>query len=223
MPNWFPSLSTSHLSPFRGRANAGNHAHLSAACRFEVFSRPPRTDERTSRGMRRGRDLSPAGPGRQPAVSRAGARGNLPADAADAAGHPEPRPTGGRHDHLRPPSQPADRHLQGRGQRQRGLPPEPSRQVREPDGGVRRPGGHRPRPLRHLRPGRPQLRPALRAAPHQEAQVVQLRLQRPIGQLHGPPRGVARRRRQLPRPRDRHRSAHAPDLQRRCRPSGGRR
>jgi hypothetical protein len=45
------------------------------------------------------------------------------------------------------------------------------------------PGGDRPRPLRHLRHGRPQLRPALRAAPPAKAQVVQLRLQRPTGQL----------------------------------------
>ena len=39
-----------------------------------------------------------------------------------------------------------------------------------------------------------------------------LRVQRAIGQLPGPPRGVARRPRQLPRPRVGHRSADAPDL-----------
>ena len=121
------------------------------------------------------------------------------------------------------PSQPTHRHLQGRRQRQRGLPPEPPRQVREPDGRVRRPGGDRARPLRHLRPRRPQLRPALRAAPHQEAQVVQFRLQRPTGQLHGPLRGTARRRQQPSLARDRHGSHHAPDLRGPCRPIGGRR
>ena len=46
-----------------------------------------------------------------------------------------------------------------------------------------RPGGHRPCPLCHLRRRRPQLRPAVRAAACAETQVVQLRLQRPIGQL----------------------------------------
>ena len=173
--------------------------------------------------MWRRRDLPPARPRRQPAVSRTGARGNLPPDAADAAGHPKPRPIGLRHHHLLPPSQPADRHLQGRRQRQRGFSAEPPGQVRKPDGRVRRPGGDRARPLRHLRPGRPQLRPALRAAPHQEAQVVQLRLQRPTGQLHGPLRGTARRRQQPPLARDRHGSASCTRFARPCRPIGGRR
>ena len=48
-------------------------------------------------------------------------------------------------------------------------------------------------PLRHLRRRRPELRPALRAASRQEAQVVQLRLQRPVGQLPRAPRGFAGR------------------------------
>ena len=64
---------------------------------------------------------------------------------------------------------------------------------------VRRPGGHRPRPLRHLRQGRLQLRPAVRAAPPRKAQVVQLRLQRPTGQLCGAARQDAGRRRPPPR------------------------
>ena len=116
-------------------------------------------------------------------LSGAGPRRGLPADAADAAGHPEPRPARGRHDDLQSRPTATDRHPQGPGHRHRGVPAEPSREGRKPDAGVRGPGGHRPRPLRHLRRGRPQLRPALRAAPHQEAQVVQLRLQRPTGQL----------------------------------------
>ena len=69
------------------------------------------------------------------------------------------------------------------GARQRGLSPQPSRQVESLMREYRRPGGHRPRPLCHLRRRRPQLRPAVRAAPRPEAQVVQLRLQRPVGQL----------------------------------------
>ena len=43
--------------------------------------------------------------------------------------------------------------------------------------------------------------------PHQEAQVVQLRFQRPVGQLPGAARGAARRRQQLPGAGNRHRSA----------------
>ena len=60
------------------------------------------------------------------------------------------------------------------GERQRGVPAEPSRQGREHHGAVRRAGGDRPRSLRHVRPGRPQLCPAVRAASFAEAQMVQL-------------------------------------------------
>ena len=76
----------------------------------------------------------------------------------------------------------------------------------------RRPGGDRPRPLRHLRRRRSQLRPALRAAPHQEAQVVQLRLQRPVGELREAAQRASGRRQQPSGPRDRYRGLHAPDL-----------
>ena len=48
--------------------------------------------------MRRGRDLSPAGPRQKPAVPRARARRGLAADPAHAARHPESRPALGRHD-----------------------------------------------------------------------------------------------------------------------------
>ena len=49
--------------------------------------------------------------------------------------------------------------------------------------GMRRPGRHRPRPLRHLRRRRPQLRPAVRARARLQVEVVRLRLQRPARQL----------------------------------------
>ena len=108
--------------------------------------------------MWRGGDLSPARQGRQPACAGVGARGRQPADAADALGHPEPRPVGGRDDLLQSAPQPVDRHLQGSGLGLRGLPHESSGPVREPDERIHRPGGHRARPLCHLRGGRPQLR-----------------------------------------------------------------
>ena len=147
-----------------------------------------------------------------PLVPGAGPAAGLPPAAADAAGHSEPGAVGRRHDHLQPLPEAAHRHPQGGGHGHRGLPHEPPRQVRGPDAGVRRQGGDRARPLRHLRPRRPQLRPALRAPPHPQAQVVQLRLQRPVGQLRVSPRHAAGRRGQLPRPRNRHRDHHAHDL-----------
>ncbi len=148
----------------------------------------------------------------EPALPAARTRGHVAADAADAAGHPEPRATLGRHDHLlTPPGQQLiDTHkelgsvsevfrLSHRGKSE-------SLMQR-----VRRPGGHRPRPLRHLRRRRPQLRPAVRAPPSAKAQVVQLRLQRPAGQLRRAARRAAGRRRPPPGPRDRHRNHHARD------------
>ena len=168
--------------------------------------------ERSTRRMWGGRDLSLAGPGRESALHRLRARRREPAHAADAAGHPEPRPIGGRNVDLPSPPQTAYRHLQGRGHGLRSLPHEPSHPVRGPDEGIRRPGGDRPRPLRHLRRRRPQLRPAFRASAHQEAQVVQLRLQRPIGELLEAAQRTSGRRQQPSGPRDRHRGLHAPDL-----------
>ena len=91
-----------------------------------------------------GREISRLCPEQGP-----GAR--LAADAADAAGHAEPRPAFRRHDHATIPSGSSSSTPTRNRRRQRGLPPEPPRQVRKPDAGVRRPGGHRPRPLRHLR------------------------------------------------------------------------
>ncbi len=76
---------------------------------------------------------------------------------------------------------------------------------------MRRPGGHRARSLRHLRQRRPELRPAVRAAPSAEAQMVQLRLQRPARQLRRATRQAAGRRRPPPRPGERHRNHHARD------------
>ena len=98
------------------------------------------------------------------------------------------------------------------GTRQRGLSPQPSRQVRKPDDA-------------NTPAGPPSATSATPPAAHddrnyaqpferhhlQEAQVVQLRLQRPAGQLPGAARRAARRRRQSPGPRDRHRNHHARD------------
>ena len=152
-----------------------------------------------------GREVSPLCPEQGPGRS-------LAADAADAARHPEPRPALGRHDHATIPTATSSSTPTRSWARvsevfrlsHRGKSESLMRQVR-------RPGGHRPRPLRHLRRRRPQLRPAVRAAPRAKAQVVQLRLQRPVGQLPGAAREAAGRRRQPPGPRHRHRNHHARD------------
>ena len=164
------------------------------------------------------------GRGSQPAVSRAGARGSLAADAADAAGHPEPRPAGGRHDHVTTPhrNQLIDTYkdvggvsevfrLSHRGKYES--------LMREYAG--RAAIGH----VRYATCGPDDRSYAQPFERHhmQEAQVVQLRLQRPVGQLPGAARGAAGRRRQLPRPRDRHRNHHARDRPRAVgRPAGRR-
>ena len=100
----------------------------------------------------------------QSALPRRGPGRNLAADAADAARHAEPRQLAAGMTTYNPDARPAARHAQGSRHGQRGVPPQPPRQVREHHAGVRRPGGDRPRPLRHLRRRRPQLRPAVRAA-----------------------------------------------------------
>ena len=74
----------------------------------------------------------------------------------------------------------------------------------------RRPGRHRPRPLRHLRRRRPQLRPAVRARPRPQGQVVRLRLQRPARQLSASSSDELLDQGRLPpEARHRHRNHHA--------------
>ncbi len=171
-----------------GLSFAGPVFHWSGSCGPVFLGRKcdqvsPQRYERTQSRVWRRSDLPPSGRGRQPVVPRAGPGRGFAADAPHAAGHPEPGPAFGGHDHLQPQPQSAHRYLQRAGRRQRSVPAQPSRQGRKPDEGIRRPGGHRPRPLRHLRRRRPQLRPAVRAAPPAKAQVVQLCFQRATGQL----------------------------------------
>ena len=116
------------------------------------------------------------------------------ADPADAAGHAEPRAARRGDDQLPPGPQRAAQDPQGTGDGRRGVPAQPPGEVRGDHAGHGRPGRDRPRPLRHLRRRRPQLRPAVRARARPQDQVVRLRLQRPARQLPGAQGGAARPR-----------------------------
>ena len=163
--------------------------------------------------VRRRRDLPPARREAQPAVPRAGPEEVsrlLPRGCCwtsrIAASWPPGMTT------YNPDAQPADRHPQGRGHGHRGLSPDASRQVRKPDAGIRGPGRHRARPLCHLRRGRPQLCPAVRAAsPARSTSGSASRFNGQLANYQELRDAPARRRRPSPGPRDRHRNHHARD------------
>ena len=83
-----------------------------------------------------------AGRARQPALPAARARSGFPARAADPARRAKPRPALGRHDELPSGAAAIARNVPRRGQRQRGVSAQPSRQGREHHGAIA-PAGRR--------------------------------------------------------------------------------